>query len=718
MTAAGPVFWSGITSLTHLAGACASVTVAVTLGRHRERFGPAAAVIVAALVMTAMWCLAVAVAGGESLAGECALALRNLAYLAALYCLFASDGRHTSVAPVRPVLMVLAVVDLLQPVAAFAESRISAAAPGTLLMFHFNVMLAMLGVVGSLVLVHNLYVGAEAAARRVLRWPAAALALVWCFELNLYTVAWLGHSWPVALAAVHGLADVAFAITLLIGGMRGREELRLRPSRAVTFHSFSLLLIAAYFFAMVAVAQWLADAGGNFARWLQFGFLIVAITIAVLVLPSRRMRGWLRVTLTKHLFQHRYDYRAEWLRFTRTVGRAGEDAPPLNERAIRALADITDSPAGLLLVPGDDGDLVLAARWQWPTAEVPPRAFPAAGVRFLEQHDFILDLHHPDAADVHGPDVPEWLCEDARAWALVPLLHYERLVGAVVLARPPQARRLDWEDFDLLRVAGQQLASHLAEHASQQALAEAGRFDDFHRRIAFVMHDIKNLASQFSLLARNAERHAENPAFRADMLVTLRASADKLGALVARLSRYGGGVVEKIEPVVPGLTAREIALGFDARHLVQVIERDSCLIAANRHSLEQVLTHLVQNAVDASPSGAPVCVSISAESPWCRIEVVDSGHGMSPDFIRNRLFRPFDSSKPGGFGIGAYEARELVRAMRGRMEVESREGEGTRFVIRLPLAEASDLLQGTARGEAGDGSANVARREATAQKVA
>ena len=133
--------------------------------------------------------------------------------------------------------------------------------------------------------------------------------------------------------------------------------------------------------------------------------------------------------------------------------------------------------------------------------------------------------------------MPQWLVEEHAAWALVPLLHFDRLVGLVVLGRPLLARKLDWEDFDLLRVVGQQLASYIAEHNGQSALLEASRFDEFNRRIAFVMHDIKNLASQLALLARNAERHADNPAFRKDMLVTLTNAADKLNALLARLSR-------------------------------------------------------------------------------------------------------------------------------------------------------------------------------------
>ncbi len=695
MIAGDPGLWAATNGATHFAGALASVMALAWLWPRRAGCGPAGAASLASLALTALWCLAAAVAGGQSLIGEAMLGLRNVAYLVTVYRLFASDGRDSLFAAVRPVVIALGFAALLQPVALAVGYRMAHHSGGPAPLSQLHLVVAMLVAVGSLVLVHNLYVGAGQAGRTLLRWPAMALAGVWVYDLNLYTVAYLGGSWPVALVALHGLVDLGFAVLLLIGAGRGREALRLRPSRAVAFHSVSLLVIGAYFLAMMAVSHWLAFAGGGLARWLQFSFLIGASALALLALPSRRVRGWLRVTLTKHLFQHRYDYRAEWLRFTRTIGGGGEGSAPLQQRVIQAVADISDSPAGLLLTPDDSGELVLAARWQWPTAEVPAPAMPLAAVSFLEREMFIVDADTlRGGADLRGERavMPAWLAEAPQAWALVPLLHFDRLVGAVVLARPAHARTLDWEDFDLLRVVGQQLASYLAEHSGQEALTEAGRFDDFNRRIAFVMHDIKNLASQFSLLARNAERHAENPEFRADMLKTLRNSADKLNTLIARLSRYGGSALERAVAVDIGIVARSVASQFVGRHQVTVIERAPCEVSGAPDALEQMLLHLVQNAVDASPREAPVFISIADDGLFASIEVIDAGHGMTPEFVRTQLFKAFVSSKPGGFGIGAYEARELVRAMGGRLAVESREGLGTRFVIRLPVAETARIM--------------------------
>ncbi len=698
MTTVFPMIWEYGGVAAHLAGAVSALALATWLAGRRDRLEPAGLAIVIALFLTAVWCIAVIATGVASYSAGLAESVRNLSWIVVVYRLFSGDGRHASVTPIRSVLFSLGFVGILDLgisalfAPAIASPQVAAIA------FDLSAMLRLLLAVGALMLIHNLYAGASKHSRAVLRWPASGLAVLWVFDLNLYTIAYLGDGLPMEIAASRGLAVMLLAALIAIGASNGREELRLRPSRAVTFQSFSLIVIGAYFVGMVAVAQWISFAGGDFARLMELGFLAMASAVALLLLPSKRMRGWLKVVLAKHFFQHRYDYREEWLRFTRTIGNVDAEAQSLGERVVQSVADIAECPGGLLLAPNDQGEFTLAARWNWPEIDVPASAFPARSLVFFEQNSFIADLDEIRDGDHDGPGeevarVPDWLKAHPRAWALVPLIHYEQLVGMVVLARPAVPRKLDWEDFDLLRVVGQQLASYLAESASQIALAEASRFDDFHRRIAFVMHDIKNLASQLSLLARNAELHAEKKEFREDMLVTLRNSADKLNALIARLSRYGNGVVDKMGEISAAKVARTVVDRFSANPQVMLAECNDLKIAANSDSLEQVLTHLVQNALDASPPDAPVFVSLTHDGLNARFEVVDSGSGMTPEFVRNKLFKPFVSTKDGGFGIGAFEARELVRAMRGRLEVESREGLGSRFIVRIPLSVSADVYE-------------------------
>lgn len=689
------LFWPAVGFYGHLLGAVACAVVAVWYARGSAAPGKARKAVGFALGITALWCVLVSATGPYSAIAMLGESARNLAWLWVVQALFASDGRDETAQLVRPVLIVLCVVETLQPVLLLVTSNWAAYPEVLALAQQVSSLFRLMVAVGGLVLLHNLYAGAAPSTRSALRWPAVSLAALWAYDLNFYTIVHLVSQPPVELSALRGAFVAIVVIPLAIGATKAGTDRPFKPSRKVAFQTLSLLVIGAYLVAMVVIARGIATFDGDLARLTQVGFTVIAALVALLWLPSARLRKWLKVTATKHLFQHRYDYREEWLRFTRTIGRDDDNAT-LEERVVQAIADITDSPRGLLLAPAEDLELSHAASWRWPAVAVPADALDAPAARFFEDSGYIVELDEVRSErSRQGEDayVPDWLVELAPAWAIVPLIHYGRLVGLVVLARPEGERNLDWEDLDLLRVVGQQSASYLAEQSGQKALLEASRFDEFNRRIAFVMHDIKNLASQLGLLARNAEKHADNPEFRADMLVTLRNSADKLNGLLARLGRYGQGGERPAAPVQLDALAAQIAGRFAAQHPVSVIASAKVEVMAQAEALDQALTHLIQNAIDASSDDAAVFLKVSRSGLNGEIEIVDQGCGMSADFIRSELFQPFRSSKVDGFGIGAFEARELVRAMGGQLTVESQPDLGTRFFVRLPLAATGGLAK-------------------------
>lgn len=678
-----------------ISGGVMSAGAALWTLRSGDRDRPDRIPLLAALAGISVWCVvSITFAPGHPVA-ELAATARNLLLIWLIFRLFSADGRDESLKPIRPVVLCLALVQLMQPVLLFVDAQAGGFPQIAQLVFEVGIVLNMLVAIGALVLLHNLYAGAAASSRRIIRWSGIGLAGIFAYDLNFYTVAYLGDALPPVLVALRGILAGVMALLLALGASAAGAGLQFRPSRAVTFQTLSLLVIGSYFVVMLVVTRSLALLGGDIARASQAIFVVLAVIAAIAWLPSPRLRAWLRVTAIKHLFQHRYDYRQEWLRFTRTIGERSSGNASFHERAVKAVADITDSPAGLLLVPNEEAQLELTARWNWAAIEVPAAAGGYALSSLLEQHNHILDLDEARAqVDRHGElrHVPRWLMEAEDAWALIPLIHFDRLVGAIVLARPRIERRLDWEDFDLLRVVGQQLASYLAEQAGHQALMDASRFDEFNRRMAFVMHDIKNLASQLSLLSANAQKHADNPEFRKDMLVTLGKSSEKLNALLARLGRYGSGQAQDVRETDLGRLASSIAARFKSVHPVTVAHAEPVVVLADTESLEQALVHIVQNAIDASADDNAVLLDVSQDGLTGKIEVIDSGEGMSPEFVRGGLFKPFVSSKQGGFGIGAFEAREMVKAMGGRLSVESREGLGTRFSITLPVPEAARLF--------------------------
>jgi len=652
----------------------------------RSRGGIQRRLLALAFGLTALWAAVVAWGGGEALAARFAECGRNIAWLAVMLALLTRGGegdtRRPATLALYAVLMVVivaqAAVDVLPDSVAQAQGNMLAA-----------LMLRMTVAIGALVLVHNLYTAAAPDARWGIRLPMLCLAMMWAYDLNLFTVAYLSRAWPADLVAVRGVVMTLLVPLFAVASWRNAKW-KMRVSRAVAFQSLSLVAIGGYLIFMVIAAQAVQLIGGTHFRLAQITVVAGLSAAAIALMPSTRLRAWLRVKVAKHFFQHRYDYRVEWMRFTETLGVPGEGAAPLDVRVVQAIADITESPGGLLLLPAEGGGLSAGARWNWVTLEAPAAAATAEFARHCEETGRIieLDASRRDATAEDAAFVPAWLLAEPRAWVAVPLVHIHRLVGVVVLERPPVDRVLDWEDFDLLRVAGRQVGSYLAEARGQEALSDARRFDEFNRRFAFVVHDIKNLVSQLSLVARNAERHAENPDFRADMVATLQDSVSKMNELLARLSQHNKSKAEEPRPARLRAIADAVAATRRASHPVQVHGRSDIVARADPARLVQALGHLVQNAIDASPAGSPVWLRVNRTGLEASIEVLDHGAGMSAEFVRTRLFKPFASTKEGGFGVGAFEARSLVAAMGGRLEVESREGEGTRFAIILPLADA------------------------------
>lgn len=652
------------------------------------------ALLLAAYGLTAAWAWLVAIEGPLAPLPVFAETVRNLVWTALLYNLSgAEEERSAAARGVRLVLGAVALVIGLQLIldlfalSGALSSDVAAAFEQT------SRLLRVVMAAGALIIVHNIYGQAAPSSRGPIRLAMFALAATWGYDLNLYTLAYLGAPLADGLFVWRGL--IVAATVPLFAMSRDRDSgWRIRLSHAATFQSLSLLAICAYFAVMAVLATALRGSGWDWARALSM-IGIAAMTLAtVVMLPSSRARAWAKVKLAKHFFEHRYDYRAEWLRFTGTIGRSGGEAAPLGERVIEAFADILDAPGGMLLVADESGAVDPAAAWNWPGVRL-AAGEPRPAVEFwrsVEAEGRILDLdvarrEHGAARDRALP-FPAWMLGDPAAWVGVPLIHHERLVGIVLLAAPDYRRPLDWEDFDLLRTAGRQAASSLAEAHGQEALLNAQRFEEFNRRFAFILHDVKNLVSQLSLLSRNAERHADNPEFRADMVATLKSSVGKMNELLLRLAPQAGQRAERAEPT-PLRDLLSAAVAAKRRnHDIRLLGDTSLWALVDPLGLEQAVGHLLQNAIDASPDGAPVVLRVSGEEAEVRIAIVDGGTGMDADFVRHRLFQPFASTKQGGFGVGAFEARSLIAAMGGRLGVTSSLGKGSSFVIHLVAATA------------------------------
>lgn len=647
--------------------------------------------LIFALATTALWGLTIFMFGPAGLPAVLAETARNLVWLAFLYALHRSVETTTEPRTTKMTYGALLLVLLLQPLFDFAVQYANSQSQyglGAAAVEQSAQLLRMIFAIGAVVLVHNLYTGAAPDARWGVSLPMAALAAMWMYDLNLYTIAYLSETRALELIATRGPAMALLAPVFVVAAKRN-SNWRFKLSRSVTFRSVSLIAIGVYLMGMVALTTALQLVGGAHTRLAQTTLIIIMSLAALMYLPSGKFRAWLNVVIAKNFFQHRYDYRSEWMRFADTIGFPTHDAAPFHERVIKSLADIFDSPAGLLMTRDDEDRLVVQARWNWPTADIPTFAANSQTIPYFEStgHILLMDAVREGTDERCDPRaVPQWLYDETRAWAVVPLVHFGRLTGVAVLARPPIRRDLDWEDLDMMRVVGRQLASYLAEATSQQALTESRQFEQFNRRFAFVMHDIKNLVSQLSILSRNAEKHASNPAFQADMVETLKSSVDKMNDLLKRLSQHSQTRTVKIAPLDIAKTISSVMHGKRLIYPIETEIADDIYAVADAARIETILNHLVQNAIEATADGSPVRISARRQGDEIAIHVIDTGCGMTDAFIANQLFKPFESTKDGGFGIGAYEARALAQSIGGNLRVDSRIGKGTRMTLLLPAA--------------------------------
>ena len=533
------------------------------------------------------------------------------------------------------------------------------------------------------------------------RWGAKPLCLalgcVFLFDLYLFSQALMFGRFDVDALSARSLVHAITVPLLLVASRRHTQWLaRVQVSKTAAFFSASLLLVGLYLLFIAGAGYYVRFFGGSWGGALQVALASIALVLLTVLMLSGALRARLRVFLGKNFFSYRYDYRLEWLRFTAMLS-SRSTPQEVSGLVVRGLADMVECPAGGLWFKAlGDQQYVQSAAWNMPQM-TGSEATDSPLCRFMAEREWIIDL---DAARRRkGPAaetlvVPDWLLALPSAWLVVPLLVADELLGFVVLAQPRTPVDLDWEVRDLLKTAARQAAGFLAQMHATEALLEARKFDAFNRMSAFVVHDLKNIITQLSLMMKNAERHRDNPEFQQDMLITVDSSLDKMRQMMLQL-RQGerpAGVASGVE-LAPLLQRIAQAARQRGRQIeVELIDR----IATRGHAqrLERVIGHIVQNALDATPATGRVWVRLQQSSGRARVVVGDSGAGMSAEFIQTRLFRPFNSTKSSGMGIGSYESFQYVKELGGSIDVKSTLGLGSEVTLLLPMFDlrtGSDL---------------------------
>jgi putative PEP-CTERM system histidine kinase len=223
-------------------------------------------------------------------------------------------------------------------------------------------------------------------------------------------------------------------------------------------------------------------------------------------------------------------------------------------------------------------------------------------------------------------------------------------------------------------------------------LAEAKQFEVFSRLSAYMVHDLKNIAAELDLVAINAKKHTSNPEFVKDAFETVENAAGDINRLLDQLRNR---LIRNEKKVMVDLTELVADVVASKQHLAPAPRLqehpEPMFVLSEKARLANVLAHLIENAQQATVDDGEVLVVLSIVENMCSIEIKDNGHGMGEDFIRNRLFKPFDTTKGNaGMGIGMYESREFIRQLGGDINVQSKSGKGTIITLYVPRCLKQD----------------------------
>lgn len=538
--------------------------------------------------------------------------------------------------------------------------------------------------------VEQLYKNTE--SYRLIKLWGVTIGGILIYDIYLFAYSLIFDHIDVELWQGRGAINACAALVLIIGSLflaNTKKRSSFTISRPVAFYTTSMTVAGGFLSLMAVSGYYVQLYGGDWGSILQILVLFLALTTIVAAFISSTIRSRVKVWVSKYFFSHKYDYRREWLRLINYLSRAS-DAKDFHARAISGVASIFNSPSGILWVL-QNGQMVPVASLHLESPEsYPQEPIDSPFCKALLEHEWVFSSHAPENEKLSGLNelLPPWLIEIPSLWLVLPLLTEQNLVGFMVLTKPPHETALSWEDLDLLKAVGRQVASYLDRHQAAEQIAESRQLDAFNKLTAFVMHDLKNLIAQQALVVENAAKHKDNPAFVEDAIQTIDNSVGRMNNLLRKLQRD-----EPHEPRSIELSKILIDATKKCKDLKPVpslrLQDNDIIVNADPDNLTMVFVHIIKNAQEATNKNGFVDVTLSREGDNAVIVVEDNGEGMDVSFMRERLFKPFVTTKSGkGMGIGVFQTNEIINSLGGKMTVESTPEVGSTFTLSIPATQA------------------------------
>ncbi|WP_100640512.1 XrtA/PEP-CTERM system histidine kinase PrsK [Marinobacter salexigens] len=551
-----------------------------------------------------------------------------------------------------------------------------------------QIALSLLGIS----LVEQIWRNAPPYGRSSMKYLCIGTASIFIFDFLMYADALLFGSIADSFWNARGFVNAALVPLFAINVINTRKQpIDFQLSRSAVFHASTLIMAGAYLLLLSVSGYYVRMLGGNWGEALQVLLSAVALVFLATLVLSRRIRAKLMVLISQNFFDYKYDYRDEWLKLTKELAYLG-DEPPLAQRVIRILAGLVESNAGAIWLKSEQGCYTLKESANLATPRYTVIDEDAELVRLFNEKEWIVNLeeYRADPIIYDLLEIPDAIAKIPDAWLIIPLYLGNELYGIAMIGNPYARVDLNWENFDLIKVVARQTCNLLAQADAQNRLSRAMQFEAVSKASAFMVHDLKTVIAQLSLLVNNAQKHRNNPAFIDDMIKTTDHAVRKMSNLVDHIRKPSENDNEDSVSLDLSALVSDLLEHYSRQHPIPRLQGNppEIIINADAEQLRSVLGHLIQNAQDATPPDGDISLSLKIAKGNVVLFIQDSGCGMTDDFISDQLFKPFESTKGlTGMGIGAYQAREYIQKLGGTIDATSEPGIGSCFSIRIPLAE-------------------------------
>ena len=532
------------------------------------------------------------------------------------------------------------------------------------------------------------------------KYPILVLIGAFSFQILIYSMAITFSEMRIDLLTAANLvfliANISIAYPILYSSP---QVAKITIDRDVVSKSYTLLLAGFYLLIIGMLGKIIQLIGKNLSFFLALLIAFIVLLVLTSALVSKSLKQRFLSFMERHFYRSKYDYRKEWENFSRRIF-STFDMEELLLEIIDAVSETLKVDKSLMMLKNEAQNEYFVAAWKNP----PYSPFLKVGdITFDGDSEFLgwlwrygkpLNLNS-SKREFNLPENYHQSVEPLRQFGIVvcvPIIAQNDLIAILLLGpKTPSAGEYTSEDFNLLETMANQLSIAITNAKHSEELIVSREMASFQRLSTFILHDLKSTVSMLSMLIENAEDNFDNPEFQQDALRTMSSAIAKMQNLMIKFS----SVPEKLELNLQMTNLSELL--FDAitkagiKNLTRV--RLTCefqpvpQIMIDPEYIEKVILNLITNAIEALPKEGDVTLRLYSQGGFIHLEVRDTGCGMSQEFINTHLFKPFQTTKSQGIGIGLYQCKVIVSAHGGQIEVDSAEGVGSTFTVKLPTCD-------------------------------